>query len=154
MTSLSLSNNNIYPHVESICLGHFDGMHIAHNKIFEKLNNNSAILCIGVENSVLTPGSIRSNLTTIEIFALKLNEIKNLSAEKFFLYLFKIFPNINHIVVGYEFSMGKNKSCDVHCIKESLNNINLEVIDKIKINVISIHSFLIKDYFLFGDILN
>ena len=134
----------IQNNITTIAIGGFDGMHQAHQKLFLNLEQNkSAIIVIKTKYANLSPTS-REQHSVHPIYYYKLNNIKHLSSFEFVELLLKDFPNLNKIVVGYDFHFGSGASCGVECLKELFNG-EVIVIDEFKIDSISVHSRIIRD---------
>ena len=72
--SSTINDNDI----QELAIGRFDGMHIAHQSIFARLDKNSgAILVIDVGYSNITPHRYKQKHTTLPILFLKLENIKD-----------------------------------------------------------------------------
>jgi riboflavin kinase/FMN adenylyltransferase len=133
-------NNNI----TSIAIGGFDGMHQAHQQLFLKLTpNSSAIVVIQTPYANLTPNS-RQNYTTYPIYYYDLEDIKHLSSDQFVSLLLEKFPNLNKIIIGYDFAFGKGASCDIQCLKNTFKG-EVIVVDEYKVDDISVHSRSIRE---------
>jgi len=137
--------------ITSIAIGGFDGMHKAHQELFKKLDANGAVVIIESGYANLTPKTVRQEHTSLPIFYYVLDSIKHLSGEQFIRLLNEEFPNLKKIVVGYDFCFGANRK---HCIKDLAKLFlgDVQVIDEVSINNISIHSRVIRDYLKNGDI--
>ncbi len=137
--------------VSELAIGSFDGMHLAHQKLIEKLSENGAILFIEHNRGNLTPNEYRCKVIDRACFSYDLNDIKNLSGEEFLKKLKSNFINLKKIIVGYDFGFGKNRNHDVNDLKKMFNG-EVEIISEIKIDNISIHSSTIREILLKGDI--
>ncbi len=137
--------------IKAIAIGGFDGMHIAHQKLFEQLGDNGAIVSIEAGFANLTPKTYRQEYSPYPIYYYILDNIKNLSGEEFIYLLLEEFPNLEKIVVGFDFCFGKNRK---NCIPELKKLFKKEVIvvDEVKIDGIAIHSRVIREYIKSGDI--
>jgi len=131
--------------ITSIAIGGFDGMHKAHQELFNKLDENGAILSIESDYSSLTPKKYRQEYSTYPIFYYLLKEIKHLNGEEFIKLLKKDYPKLEKIVVGFDFCFGKNRTSCINQLKELFDG-KVLVINEFKINNISVHSRTIKEY--------
>lgn len=105
---LSISKNNS---ISSLCIGKFDGVHIAHQSIFSKLPpKHSIVLLINKcdEGEMLTPNP--QNFTSLPVYFLELEKIKNMGDKEFSDFLLFYLPYLQKIVVGYDFCFGKNRA--------------------------------------------
>jgi len=147
-SSSTLVNKNS---IDSIALGGFDGMHIAHQELFKHLGEKGAIVCIETGYASLTPQSYREEYTIYPVYYYVLEKIKQLNGEMFIKLLKEEFNNLKKIVVGFDFSFGQNKSCSVEDLKNLFDG-KVIVIPEIKLNNISVHSRVIRNFLKDGDI--
>ena len=128
----------------TITLGTFDGVHIGHRYILDKVISNaekseeqSAVITFDRHpSSVLKPGSTPQLLTTLDE---KLTLFENLGIDLVFILMFtKQFSEMSpeyfiknylvdcmgmsHFVVGYDHSFGKEKSGSIEIFKELAKN--------------------------------
>ncbi len=99
----------------------------------------------------LTPGKYRCLYTKKPCFFIQLSQIKGLSGKEFIEFLKKEFPNLKKIVVGYDFYFGKNRANSAKDLKNIFDK-EVEIVDEIKIEGISVHSRTIRDIIKAGDI--
>ncbi len=137
--------------ITAIAIGGFDGMHLAHQELFKKLGNHGGIVVIESGFANLTPKTYRQEYSNYPIYYYVLENIKHLTGKEFILLLKEEFPNIQKIVVGFDFCFGKNRK---NCIPElnSLFDGEVEVVKEVKNNEIAVHSRIIRDYLKSGDI--
>lgn len=105
---LSISKNNS---IRSICIGKFDGVHLAHQAIFSKLPPRDCLIlliCRSGERQVLTPNP--QDFTSLPIFYLELEKIKDMGDKEFAEFLLSYLPHLREIVVGYDFLFGKDRA--------------------------------------------
>jgi len=134
--------------VKSIAIGSFDGIHLAHQKLIEKVD---ALVIIERNSGYLTPGYKRSFYTSNACHFYHLDKLKPLSPEAFVSRLLSDFPALEKIVVGYDFHFGKEKAGNAKML-ETLFHKEVEIIDEVSMDGISIHSRTIKNYLKGGDI--
>jgi len=127
-----------------LAIGRFDGMHYAHQQLFKK---SDTILVIE-KNSTLTPFKTRCEYTNLKCYFYNLDEIKNLTHLEFIEKIKKEF-NPSKIVIGYDFRFGKNRLGSINTLKKYFN---VEVINEIKIDNISVHSRVIREFLKEGKI--
>lgn len=137
--------------ITSIAIGGFDGMHCAHQKLFEKLDDNGAILSIESGYANLTPKRYRQEYSKYPIYYYVLDNIKHLEGTAFIKLLNEEFPNLKKIVVGFDFCFGKGRK---YCVKQldELFHGEVVVLDEIKKDDIAVHSRVIRTYIKDGDI--
>jgi len=140
---LSYTNN-----IRSIAIGSFDGIHLAHQKLIEKVD---ALVIIERNGGYLTPGYKRSLYTSKPCHFYHLDKVRGLNPEEFVAKLILDFPKLEHVVVGYDFHFGKEKAGNAEVLR-ALFHKEVQVIDEVKIDGISIHSRTIKGYLQEGDI--
>jgi len=138
--------------VTSIAIGGFDGMHLAHQQLFSKLDNNGAIVVIQTSYANLSPKTNRTEHTKYPIFYYPLENIKHLDGKEFICLLYEEFPNIKKIVVGFDFHFGYKAAYNIDDLR-SLFKGSVEVVDEYKIDNIAIHSRIIREYLRNGEII-
>ncbi len=127
-------------------------MHLAHQKLFSLLSyNTSAIVVIQSNKECLTPSLYRSEHTSLAIFFYKLQDIKSLNAKEFLKLLYKDFPNLNTIVVGYDFHFGYKAHASSYDLKDLFGG-KVKIVDQFFYKNISIHSSKIRELLQNGDI--
>jgi len=137
--------------ISAIALGGFDGMHLAHQKLFEHLGKKGAIVCIESEYSNLTPKTYRQEYSTYPIYYYLLKNIKNLTGKEFISLIKEEFPNLKKIIVGFDFCFGKNRQNCTEELKKLFDG-EVVVVKEIKIDDIAIHSRVIRNYIKDGNI--
>ena len=137
-------NNNI----KSIAIGSFDGIHLAHQKLIEKVD---ALVIIERNGGYLTPGYKRSLYTTKACHFYHLDKVRDLSPEDFVDKLKLDFPKLERVVVGYDFHFGKEKAGNAELLEALFHN-TVEIVDEVTIEGVSIHSRTIKGYLREGNI--
>ena len=129
--------------IKAIAIGGFDGMHVGHQQLFEALGNEGAILVIETGYANLTPAKAREHYTDLPIFYYELDDIRHLDAEGFIAKLLEEFPNLEKIVVGYDFHFGKDRCYNYDDLRELFSG-KVEVISEVKIDDDSVHSHKIR----------
>lgn len=137
--------------ITAIAIGGFDGMHLAHQKLFDELGDNGGILAIESGYSNLTPNTYRQEYSKYPIYYYVLDNIKHLTGEEFISLLKEEFPNLKKIVVGFDFCFGKNRK---NCIPElkKLFKGEVLVVNEVKFEGTAIHSRIIREYIKNGEI--
>ncbi len=136
---------------EAIALGGFDGMHLGHQELFKRLGEKGAIVVIENGYSTLTPDGVRERHTSYPILYLELEKIKHLEADEFITLLRGYFPHLKKIVVGYDFHFGKDRKYSAEYLKK-VCSAEVEIVDEVKIDGISVHSRYIRELIRKGDI--
>lgn len=146
---LSISKNLDF---SSVAIGKFDGVHIAHKKLFDSLDRNGCVLVIHKSDlNSLTPLKIREKLIPKPSYKLPFKDIHSWDGGKFADFLKEKLPNLKKIVVGYDFRFGKNKSYGADDLK-NLFDIEVVIVPEVKIDNIPLHSSIIRELIGFGDI--
>ena len=97
--------------VHAVAIGNFDGMHLGHQKLFERLGEQGAIIVILAGGGTkLTPFASRQAFTDKKIFYCDLRAIKSLSGGEFIALLRQNFINLQKIVVGEDFRFGRDRA--------------------------------------------
>ncbi|MCK9337274.1 MAG: bifunctional riboflavin kinase/FAD synthetase [Arcobacteraceae bacterium] len=147
MKSFTTSKNSI----TSVAIGGFDGMHIAHQMLFSKLDKHGAIVAIETGYANLTPQSERQKYIDFPIFYYPLSELKHLSGVEFIKLLLEEFPNLQKIVIGYDFYFGKNRQNSTTDLKSFFQG-EVEVVSEVTFDDVPVHSRTIREYLRDGDI--
>ncbi len=134
--------------IKSIAIGSFDGIHIAHKKLIDKAD---ALVIIERNGGYLTSGYKRSNFTSKVCCFYHFDVIKSLSPEAFVQKLQTDFPQLEKIVVGYDFVFGKERAGNAQVL-QTLFNAKVEVVEEVSIEGVSVHSRTIKAYLHKGNI--
>ena len=104
--------------VRAVAIGNFDGMHLGHQKLFERLGEHGVIIVILAGGGTkLTPFASRQAFTDKKIFYCDLRAIKNLSGDEFIALLRQNFINLQKIVVGEDFRFGRDRAWDVEFLR-------------------------------------
>lgn len=104
--------------VRAVAIGNFDGMHLGHQKLFERLGEHGAIIVILAGGGTkLTPFASRQAFTDKKIFYCDLRAIKSLSGGEFIALLRQNFINLQKIVVGEDFRFGRDRAWDVEFLR-------------------------------------
>lgn len=136
--------------IKTLTIGNFDGIHLAHFELFKFLDEFGAILVIEKNGVKLTPN--REKFVNFPIFYYKFSDIKDMSGLEFLQFLKQDFINLEKIVVGYDFRFGKDRLNCATDLKENFCK-KVKIVDEFKINDTSIHSSIIKDFLISGEIL-
>jgi riboflavin kinase/FMN adenylyltransferase len=139
---LAYTNN-----IKSIAIGSFDGIHIAHKALIDQAD---ALVIIERNGGYLTPGHKRANFTSKVCCFYHFDVIKGLSPEAFVDKLKVDFPELESIVVGYDFAFGKNKAGNAQVLRKLCDK-KVIVVEEVSIESISVHSRTIKTYLKEGN---
>jgi riboflavin kinase/FMN adenylyltransferase len=137
--------------ITSIAIGGFDGMHRAHQELFDHLDTNGAIIVIETSYANLSPLKYRENYTSFPIFYYPLEEIKHLHANEFIKLLNNHYPSLKKIVVGYDFHFGANAKYSTTDLKKIFDG-EVIVVDEVCYKDIAVHSRIIREFLKNGDI--
>ena len=146
-----LSTATTIKKAEAIALGGFDGMHLGHQELFKRLGKNGAIVVIENGYSTLTPDGVRERHTDYPVVYLELEKIKHLEADEFIELLRGYFPHLKKIVVGYDFHFGRDRKYSAAYLQK-VCSAEVEIVDEVKIEGISVHSRHIREMIRRGDI--
>lgn len=135
--------------IDSITIGRFDGMHLGHKKLFERLNNG-AVVVIENHKATLTPGKRRECFSDLPLVYYEFENIQRWSAKKFIQELKSRFANLKLIVVGNDFYFGFNKEASSADLKRYFDG-EVEIIDEFCIDDIGVHTSKIKEFFKNGN---
>jgi len=134
--------------IRTIAIGSFDGLHIAHQKLIEQAEG---VVVIERGSGYLTPGYKRSWYSDKPLFYYLFDTIKDLSAEQFVARLKHDFPQLERVVVGYDFGFGQGRQGDAMHL-DTLFDGEVVIVDEVKLEGISVHSRVIREFLQAGDI--
>jgi len=126
-------------------------MHLAHQQLFSKLDKNGAIVVISTQYANLSPNTQRAKHTSYPLFYYPLENIKYLSGEEFINLLYEEFPNLEKIVVGYDFHFGHQAKSNIDNLKKIFKGM-VVVVDEYKVENIAVHSKVIREYLREGNL--
>ena len=130
--------------IDTVAIGSFDGIHLGHMQLINRLGENGALFVIDKDNANLTPGIKRIEYSKHPCMFYHFLKVKELSGKEFVELLKKQFVNLKKIVVGYDFVFGKNRSCNATDLKKSFPG-EVEIVDEFLYDGISVHSSLIRE---------
>lgn len=137
--------------ISAIAIGNFDGVHLGHKELLKRLDRHGALVVIDNNKANLTPGFERAKYSHYPCFLYDFNKVKSLSAEEFIALLKRDFKGLKKIVVGFDFRFGKNRAWDKDDLVRLFNG-EVEVVDEVCIDEISVHSSAIREFIKDGDI--
>ena len=146
-----VKNSKLAKSITSLALGKFDGMHLGHQALFNALDENGAILCIEASDGTLLPRKYREYFTHFPIFCLDLEIVRCKSDREFVGFLLGVLPNLKRIVVGYDFRFGKDRFYYPFDLSKCFNG-EVVVVNEVSCKKLSIHSGLIKEMLLNGNV--
>nr|WP_321268679.1 bifunctional riboflavin kinase/FAD synthetase [uncultured Sulfurimonas sp.] len=135
----------------AIAIGGFDGMHIGHQHLFAELGESGTIVVIETGYANLTPKKERENFSHYPIMYIELDEIRHLDGEDFISLLEKKFPNLQKIVVGYDFHFGRDRKYSFKDLKTFFSK-EVKIVDEVSLHGDSVHSHKIRAKIKIGDI--
>ena len=134
--------------IKSITIGSFDGIHLGHQVLIDQAE---AVVIIERNGGYLTSGYRRSNYIKKPCFFYHFEKIHQLSAKEFIDKLCTDFPQLETIVVGYDFGFGHKKEGDTNLLKQLFHG-EVVVVDEVKVDTLSVHSRTIKSYLKEGNL--
>ena len=134
--------------IKSIAIGSFDGIHLGHQVL---INQVEAVVIIERNEGVLTSGYRRSFYINKPCFFYHFEKIQVLSAKAFVEKINIDFPCLETIVVGYDFSFAYKKEGNAQLLKELFNG-KVKIISEVKVENVSVHSKIIKEYLGTGNV--
>ena len=134
--------------IKSIAIGSFDGIHLAHKALISQVE---AVVIIERNGGYLTPGYKRTLFLEQFCFFYHFEHIKGLRATEFVEKLQTDFPQLETIVVGYDFGFGYKKEGSSAMLKELFSG-EVVIVEEVKSEEISVHSRTIKHEIANGNI--
>lgn len=131
-----------------MAIGSFDGIHLGHMAL---INQVEAVVIIERNGGYLTPGYKRSSFVKQLCFFYHFEHIKSLRAQEFVSKLKEDFPQLEKIVVGYDFGFGYKKEGNTELLKELFDG-EVVIVKEVKSEDISVHSRTIKGEVAKGNI--
>lgn len=159
-----------------VTLGTFDGMHIGHQAILNKLKLQKKIygyqtvvltffphprMVLKTDTKISLLNTIDERVALIDSFGIDClvvqeftQEFANLSAEEFVKSILVDQFNIGKIIIGYDHRFGKNRSADIHDLIEFGNKYHFDVeqISAEELNDVSVSSTKIRNALTNGDV--
>jgi len=139
--------------IDTVAIGSFDGIHLGHMQLINRLGENGALFVIDKDHANLTPGLKRVEYSKYPCMFYHFLKVKELSGEEFVSLLKKEFKNLKKIVVGYDFAFGKSRSCVAEDLKKLFTG-KIEIVEEFFYKGISVHSSIIREAILNKDIDN
>ncbi len=130
--------------IDTIAIGSFDGIHLGHMQLINRLGVNGALFVIDKDHANLTPGLKRVEYSKHPCMFYHFLKVKHLSGEEFIELLKKEFVNLKKIVVGYDFQFGKKRSCRAVDLITLFDG-EVEIVDEFLYEGVSVHSSVIRE---------
>ncbi|WP_181649069.1 bifunctional riboflavin kinase/FAD synthetase [Campylobacter hyointestinalis] len=137
--------------IDSIAIGHFDGIHKGHKELIKELGKGGALVVIESNKACITPGDRREEYSGVPCFYYYLKDIENLRGDEFLKLLEADFPNLKRIIVGYDFKFGKDRAWDKHDLKNLFHG-EVIVVKEFCFDGLGVHSSAIRRFLRDGDI--
>lgn len=152
LSFLSLVKNpKLANSITSLALGKFDGLHLGHQALFEKLDTQGAVLCIEQGNGMLLPKKYRSFYVKYPMFHLQLEIVRDKNDKEFVGFLLSVLPNLKRIIVGYDFRFGKDRFYYPFDLSKHFKG-EVVVVNEVFYKKLSVHSGLVKELLLNGNV--
>jgi len=129
--------------IDAIAIGGFDGMHAAHQYLFQELGDRGGVVAIETGYADMTPAKHRQEHTHYPIFYYELDDIKSLNGEAFVNKLKSDFPSLKKIVIGFDFHFGYKRSCEGKDLKELFDG-EVVIVDEVQLEGEAVHSHKIR----------
>lgn len=126
-------------------------MHLAHQELFSKLDNNGGIIVIQTTYANISPLRSREKHTSYPIYFYPLKNIKHLNGKQFVGLLKEEFPNLQKIVVGFDFHFGHQAAYDSENLIDFFDG-EVVIVKEYKIDGSAVHSRVIREYLRAGSI--
>ncbi len=130
--------------VEAVAIGNFDGMHLGHRALFERLGESGGVCVIEHYRATLTPHIYRAKFTSLPLFFYDFDSIRELSPEEFVTRLKRSFPALKKIVVGWDFRFGLDRRGDVEMLDRIFDG-EVEAVREVHCNGRPVHSRFIRE---------
>jgi len=139
--------------IDTIAIGSFDGIHLGHIQLIDKLGDNGALFVIDKDHANLTPGLKRAEYSKHPCMFYHFLKVKDLSGKEFVELLKKEFVNLKKIIVGYDFQFGKKRSCSATDLIKLFDG-EVEIVEEFLYDGVSVHSSVIREALVNKDIDN
>lgn len=137
--------------VTAIAIGGFDGIHRGHQQLIKRLGEKGALLVIDKDEANLTPGAKRSEYSKYPCMFYHFSKLKNLNGSEFIELLYKLFPKLEKIIVGYDFRFGLNRAHSANDLHHLFPG-SVEIVQEFCFDGISVHSSTIRDFLKKGNV--
>lgn len=138
--------------LKDLAIGCFDGLHLAHFALFKELTDKAGILLIDKSYKYnLSPNEDKKKILNFSIFSLDFKEIKTMQGDEFLRALKLEFKSLQKLVLGYDFRFGLNRAFSAYDV-ERISGIKTVVVPEFKLDGLSVHSKLIREFLKEGKI--
>jgi riboflavin kinase/FMN adenylyltransferase len=137
--------------VKAFALGGFDGLHIAHRAIINRLGEGGAMLAIEHNRVCLTPGCVRERFCSVPVVILPLEQVRELTPREFIALLQSEFVNLKRLVVGYDFRFGKDRAAGGEELKKIFSGETI-IVPEITFGGSAVHAARIRSLLLDGNV--
>lgn len=144
-------NREFAKSIKSLALGKFDSLHIAHQKLFDLLGENGAILCVqNPQSDFILPPKYRQSFASAPIFWLSLDLVKNKNDIEFVLFLKQILPSLQEVCIGYDFRFGRGRQYFPSDLERHFKSV--KILSEVSKKKLSVHSGLLRELLKNGNI--
>lgn len=137
--------------IETLALGGFDGLHLGHRALMDRLGEKGALLVIEHNRVCLTPGCFRERFSRHPIFICPLESVRKNSPEHFIDRLQQEFPNLKSIVVGYDFKFGRDRAAGTKDLRKLFKGETV-VVPKVSFGKTAVHATWIRSLVIEGHV--
>jgi riboflavin kinase/FMN adenylyltransferase len=137
--------------INALALGGFDGLHLGHRALIERLGENGALLAIEHDRVCLTPGCVRERFCPVPVVILPLEQIMELTPAQFVAALKSELVNLRRLVVGYDFRFGKDRVGGCEELKQIFDGETI-VVPEIAFGGSAVHAARIRSLLLDGNV--
>jgi len=127
-----------------VAIGKFDGMHLGHRALFERLDGQGGVVVVEHYRATLTQGLYRAKFCEKPLFFYDFERIRGLDADAFVALLRAHFPNLVRIVVGEDFRFGAGRGGDADTLRRLFVG-EVEVVPEVHWQDMPVHSRHIRD---------
>jgi len=134
--------------IQSVSIGSFDGVHLAHQRL---ISLSDGVIVIERGLATLTRGYRRSFYINKPLFVYHFDRLSSQTPQEFIAMLKEDFPKLQRIIIGYDFEFGYQKSGNARTLQELFVG-EVIIIKEMKHQGVSIHSSTIKGLIAQGHI--
>lgn len=134
--------------IRSVAIGSFDGMHVAHKTLIAQAD---AAVVIEQGTGYLTPGYKRAWYCDKPLLFYPIETIRMLGASAFVERLRSDLPDLERIVVGYDFGFGHGREGNADRLRRLFDG-EVIIVDEVRLDGLSVHSRTIRTLLETGEI--